>query len=1061
MLSGFSTESLDTLSTYTAHLERSYLDGMTPDEFDQATFFGEGTYPFFHIRGLADFWSGHPGMDLSHSITDMVIGAHNREQTATALILLGTPQQLSLYISLGKATTTSALLTGIIPGIQLHTVPVSDLIYQLEPHFQSKGLLSGLPSRKSPGTSNQSTHVDQRPASHHQTAINQSVSFQSSPLERVIRGMQGATWGYAVRAIPLPREEVAKARQATIDLLAQVTSESHVQMQGTEQKNLQVTAAETSSSTKSLSMETVNYRAQYLIRLLERQLQRLDQAIATGQWVVGSYFGASTREDAQRLGSLLAGSLGGADSQPEPLRMFLCRRGAARLQHFQTHCSSEELALLLQLPREEVPGYAIRDYVRFDTDFQSEGALQSPGHMMFPLGSILQQGRDTTNHYSLALDDLSKHALVVGVTGSGKTTTVMNLLDRVVEARKPFLVIEPAKTEYRSLQSVLSTKMPLRVYTLGNEQIAPFRLNPFEFETDDDPNHTALLSHIDVLKAVFNAAFILYAPMPYVLETALHEVYEDKGWELASGQNTRLPDWHDRHLYPIFPTLTDLYRKVDEIVNRLGYHDEIERNVKAGLKARIGSLRLGAKGLMLDSVRGIPMHALLASPTILELENIGSDEEKTFLMGLLLAKIYEYRRLQAASGAIPAGLQHLMVFEEAHRLLKNTSTSVDVESSNLRAQAIEVFTNMLSEVRAYGQGVLVAEQIPSKLAPDVLKNTNLKIAHRLIARDDRESIGQTMNLTADQITHLGILTPGLAAIYAEGADHAYLVSLPDYKKQLSHILDKHLKDSSPHYASVAPYQAIRDVSEYDVPTSPFGGPLAQAYQDVGKLLDTEQSQVFWATLFLRATFHPSKLPELLTERLQRMIENALPHLSPTQHKVIIRMVLVRGCAELLHERGAQAGWSYPLIDTMRRHLTRGLLTLLQEQRVASAEEELRQFAALYQVHRQREQGPFPGCRHCQAKCLYRLEAQRLLVNKDRKWVDDDLKSTRYATQAERYAAIAQAVKEGMGARWLGEYNSKAAELGYCAALLAVSRSGYTDDEQILIGDHLAPYLMQR
>src|SRR5581483_7498812 len=187
-----------------------------------------------------------------------------------------------------------------------------------------------------------------------------------------------------------------------------------------------------------------------------------------------------------------------------------------------------------------------------------------------------------------------------------------------------------------------------------------------------------------------------------------------------------------------------------------------------------------------------------------------SDDEKTFLMGLLLARLYEYRRLQASSGTLSGGFQHLLVFEEAHRLLLNTPTQVDSESSNMRAQAIEVFTNMLSEVRAYGQGVLVAEQIPSKLAPDVMKNTNLKIVHRLIAQDDRQSIGQTMNLSHDQQTHLGILTPGMAAVYAEGADHAYLVRMENYKRKIAPLPDDALKRISGEYASVRPFQTILD-----------------------------------------------------------------------------------------------------------------------------------------------------------------------------------------------------------------------------------------------------------
>jgi hypothetical protein len=1054
MLSGFTTEWLNTLNAYIERLERSFLETMTPDAFALIDVLDERKQPFFRIRGLADFWSAAPGTDFAQHVTDLVIGAHNRTQSALTLVLASTPEELSVYLSLGSGNTTTTLLTGLFPGIQLEPVPPHNLARQLEPHFQIKGILTGIPSGKGAAAEGAARNQE-RPSAAGKSASSASRMGHQEPsaLERLERGMRGATWAYIVQALPVDRQEVAQARLALIDLLASVSSQSRLQTQSTEQKNLQVTAAETSSNMRSMSGEVVNYRAQYLIRLLERELERLDQAMASGQWMACTYFGAQTQEDAQRLASLLTGTLAGNASRPDLLRAYLCRRGAAHLQHFRTPLSSDEIALLMQLPREEVPGFSIHDFVRFDTDF-APAKEQS-----LALGTILQHSQPTHSAYQITLDDLTKHALVAGVTGSGKTTTVMNLLDSVVEANKPFLVIEPAKTEYRALHRALAGRADLRVYTLGNELVAPFRLNPFEFETDNTPEHSSLLNHIDFLKAVFNAAFILYAPMPYVLETALHEVYEDKGWDLASGYNTRLPDWQARHVYPIFPSLTDLYRKVDVVTTRLGYHDEIERNVKAGLKARIGSMRLGAKGLMLDSARGISMQQLLAHPTILELENIGSDEEKTFLMGILLARLYEYRRLQAAEGAIASGLQHLLVFEEAHRLLKNTQTSVDVESSNMRAQAIEVFTNMLSEVRAYGQGVLVAEQIPSKLAPDVLKNTNLKIAHRITAQDDRESMGHTMNLEAEQMTHLGVLQPGMAAIYAEGADHAYLVQMNNYKRQLTPLTNTALREVSPGYASVAAYQAIGEMQQYPIPFSPFGGPAAKAYQDAGKFLETPKSQELWATLLLRAAFAPDHLPELLTIWLARDIEAALPALSEQQHQMMVRMILVRGCAETLHERGAHAGWSYPLIESLRRQLTQAFLTLADGSDASQAADLLRPFAALYKAQLQRKQGPFPGCVSCQAKCLYRAEVQRLLSAKDRKWVEDDLKSTRYPSQKERFGAIAKAVTESMARLWLGAALPEEKTIGYCVALHATAQSGYTDHEQTLVGGYLAEQLL--
>src|SRR6266849_7260316 len=749
MIPGFDIESLNVLGKLIGQLERFQLESAIPEEFDPQDLLEGSEQAFFCIEGLSSFWQPEASKNTGGSVNfgqymaDLVMASHNQLQADLTLMILGAPRRTLIYMSLGSEKTTRTILEGLFPGIKLDPISIRDLAALLHLHLAIKGVITGIPSNKSFGAG-----IDALSASQH--TLNSNVASQQNQdpsqqqMERVIRGMHGATWGYIVQAHPRPRHKVIEERMKVIDLLTQVTNRSKVQWNSSRSDNEQLTQADSGGTSQSYSGDAINYRAQYLIQQLERDLERHDQAMAAGQWTVKTFFGATNFDDVQRLCSLLLGTLAGADSRPEPVRAKLCKRGGIPLDSFYTFLNSHEVGTLIRLPREEVPGYAIHDHVHFDVDFKA------PESESLPLGHIQQNGHDTPETYNISNNALAKHAVVIGVTGSGKTTTVMNLLDAAVEAKKPFLVIEPAKTEYRALHSALAPRAKLHVYTLGNEMVSPFRMNPFEFETDDEPGSVSLLSHIDFLKNVFNAAFPLYAPMPQVLEAALHEIYEDRGWELTSGTNHRLRDWAQRHNYPIFPTMTDLYYKTEEVTNRLGYHHEIESNVKAALKSRIGSLRIGSKGLMLDTARGIPMENLLNTPTILELENVGNDDEKTFIMGLFLAKLYEFRRLQAATGTLPPGLQHLIVFEEAHRLLKNVNTQVSDEGSNPRAQAIEVFTNMLSEVRAYGQGVVVAEQIPSKLAPDVLKNTNLKIVHRLIAKDDRESIGQTMNLNEEQ-----------------------------------------------------------------------------------------------------------------------------------------------------------------------------------------------------------------------------------------------------------------------------------------------------------------------
>ncbi len=1043
MFSAFDPALLHALVEEVEKLERSFLEGMEPNEFDPTDVLDGHT--FFSIQGLADFWSAHPSIDFAQHITDLVIGAHNQVRTGLTIVLAGTPQKLSVYVSLGDEATTKTLLQGLLPGIQLDAIVVTDLVRYVRPHFYTKGIITGIPSHKTSKGDTTKPNCEPRyrgiATDDGQGELDTQGVVQ---LERVIRGMHGATWIYVVQAHPRPRKKVAEERLLRIDQLADVISQSRRQLQESAQK--------TEVNTQTFGGEVINYRAEYLIQLLERELERLDQAVAAGQWLVRTYFGANTPNDARRLASLLVGTLAGKDSRPDPLRAHLCRSKGDDLSLFDTLLSSEELSALIQLPREEVPGYAIHDFVRFDVDFRP------PKHTTLALGHIQQNGRDIHDTYSITLNDLAKHGVVVGVTGSGKTTTIMNLLDQALDAGKPFMVIEPAKTEYRALRQVFSGRTNLRVYTLGNEMVAPFRLNPFEFETDDEPGRASILNHIDFLKAVFNAAFILYAPMPYVLETALHEVYEDKGWDLASGLNRRLPKWADRHLYPIFPTLTDLYRKVDIVTDRLGYDREVERNVKAGLKARIGSMRLGSKGLMLDTARGIPMQQLLSFPTVLEMENIGGDEEKTFLMGLLLAKLYEYRRLQAAAGKQLGGLQHLIIFEEAHRLLKNTETQVDTESSNMRAQAVEVFTNMLSEVRAYGQGVIVAEQIPSKLAPDVLKNTNLKIVHRLIAQDDRESVGQTMNLNTNQMTHLGVLSPGMAAVYAEGADHAYLVRMEDYKRRLPALSDSDLKKASPTYISLERNLAILDVEQYGIRRTALGGLDTSVYQAAGKLLETEQSHWLWASILIRTIFSPARLLDMLT-KLAQQVAAEMPDILPPQEDSLLRMTIIRGCAETLNERGADFGWTYLMVEEMRMPLTRGLITLFRTKDLSLASSDLDRFARKYDDRLKRKQGPFAGCVHCRAQCVYRSDVRHLLQPGDRRWVDGDLKNPSYKTEADRYNAISRKVK-GIAERWLGEASLISTNIGYCAGLHMAAQLGHTEYEQALFGDRLARSLLK-
>ncbi|MFD5522457.1 ATP-binding protein [Streptomyces sp. NPDC127066] len=580
------------------------------------------------------------------------------------------------------------------------------------------------------------------------------------PYDRLLRSLAGLKWAALILAQPVGETLVRNLRLQLIN----------------ERRSVQ-TASKLGGVPSPLA-DTYD-------ELLARRLDDLTEAQNTGGWRTAVYL-LGDADSYGPLASMWRGIFSGEQTLSEPIRVW-DREDVPRLaaqwalpdpveetapgcyrhpfQH-QTLLTSAQLATYVHLPNTETNGFAVTQIPEFDTVAPPEESD------MLILGSVVERQQVTTTRYGLRPDKLTRHAFVTGVTGSGKTNTVFHLLRRVADLHIPFLVLEPAKTEYRVLLRDEGLIPQLQIFTPGNETVSPFRLNPFEV-----PEGIPLAVHLDLLRSVFNASFGMWAPLPQIIEVSMHGIYADRGWDVTTDTNRRLDETTDR--MQAFPTLTDLVRKVEAVVPQLGYEDKITGDLRAALCTRLNSLRTGGKGRMLDVHRSLPVELLLGRPTVLELEGMGDDDDKAFMMGLLMIRLAEHRRTQ---GDVE-GLRHLLIIEEAHRILANTVSPRGGEESeaNARGKAVETFTNLLSEIRVYGQGVVVVDQIPSKLAPDVLKNTNLKIAHRIVAGDDRDVLGATMVMQSRQNTSLATLPIGRAAVFTDGEDAPLLIQVSRVK----------------------------------------------------------------------------------------------------------------------------------------------------------------------------------------------------------------------------------------------------------------------------------------
>lgn len=410
---------------------------------------------------------------------------------------------------------------------------------------------------------------------------------------------------------------------------------------------------------------------------------------------------------------------------------------------------------------------------------------------------------------SVNLNDLTRHTLITGSTGAGKSTTCQRILTEAHKQGIPFWVIEPVKDEYPNLlfsnefMTIKSREYPA-VFQLGSADNQLW-FNPFYIRRG-----VSLHTHISYLQSAFLAAFPTPGIFGMVFGKVLQRAYSEKAESVKQDKNLdHLPyvgaiPVQDRLADEDFPNLSDLIKSAQRVISELSYTGEFLSNLKAAIEFRLEFLQGGTIGNLLTR----PSHAagsfesqlphLLVHPTIFQLGHIADKSEKALLMAFLLTALYEYYEQQPAT----LKLKHVTLIEEAHVLLENVPRQQRDDSANTQGKAIEIFADMLAEIRSRGEGLIISEQLPSKLIPEAIKNTNLKIMHRLTAREDREVLGAAMNLNDRQSRFATTLAQGQAIVFREGQSEPALVHIDavpardEQRKAIEIILSNTLRNPS-------------------------------------------------------------------------------------------------------------------------------------------------------------------------------------------------------------------------------------------------------------------------
>lgn len=542
------------------------------------------------------------------------------------------------------------------------------------------------------------------------------------------------------------------------------------------------TVTATIGADEGITQTFKNYSIQHALEILELQMKRYDLASALGMWdfcayvlsedhnvannVARTYLALTQGKESymsQAAVNLWRGDLGEQSADAAAICSYLrdLRHPVFALspalldQHpsfsvypatvdATTALSGKELAYSLNFPKKSVPGLPVIECASFGRNVSTFDGTQPQQGLC--IGKVFHMHREERIKTFLSKDSLTSHTFVTGSTGAGKTNTVCRILDQALDQQIEFLVIEPAKGEYKDVYGGCED---VNVFGTNPEFTPLLRINPFSF-----PSGIHVLEHLDRLVEIFNVCWPMYAAMPAVLKDAVARSYEDCGWDLAASDNPYGAD--------LFPCFADVARNVREILDSSEYDAENKGAYKGSLLTRLNSLTNGLNGMMLSS-NEVDASVLFDANTVIDLSRIGSAETKSLLMGLLVLKLQEHRMAEKKGMNQP--LRHLTVLEEAHNLLKRSSSSQGSESGDLTGKSVEMISNAIAEMRTYGEGFIIADQAPGLLDMAAIRNTNTKIIHRLPDLSDRELAGRAANLNDQQIVELARLPKGVAAIY--------------------------------------------------------------------------------------------------------------------------------------------------------------------------------------------------------------------------------------------------------------------------------------------------------
>lgn len=466
---------------------------------------------------------------------------------------------------------------------------------------------------------------------------------------------------------------------------------------------------------------------------------------------------------------------------------------AAGENDLNAYMTAEEFGDLIRYPDREVRGFSLRDRHNFAVNREVPA-----GKRVIGVGTIEDNDGNEAGDFPVPVEDLLRHTLVVGATGSAKTYQLRELaakaardsLDQQIEAfesqtgiRLSTLPRETADAALKAWQEQADDR-PLKIVVIdqrksGNyseplvNQMAGMGLPP-EMATARviRPGEEGLRPTLDLfnpkdsspvkqMEIAVNALTLGITSDPEAqrmlkryISDGVRTAYEKLGWNMETDQS-RFPEGTPAH-----PTMPFVVRCIREALSNGDYEQKVKGNLSEFAAGQVQSTLDGISGRFFQGGHPIEFDKVMEDRgvTVFELDNMTDANARNVATAGIFRELIKAVDAENPDGGEQTRPRLLVIMDEAGKTFNNS----DAGGEN---------ADLLTYIRTKGIEVAIGAQIIDDMNLAAIGNIRNIWAMRVELQKDRALLAEKMGATpVEQLDYLvsDELTPGKALAFGEG-----------------------------------------------------------------------------------------------------------------------------------------------------------------------------------------------------------------------------------------------------------------------------------------------------